>query len=134
MDIARYETQEDGTVFSDMLDHSQNPCFDCGACCNHFRVSFYQGELESLGGTVPDSLTESLTPFLVCMKGTEVGEGRCVALQGEPGKGGIRCGIYARRPSPCRAYHVWDDQGQPNPDCQRLRAPLGLAPLKPLEF
>ena len=35
-------------------DPAANPCLDCGACCAHFRVSFYIGELAGEnGGQVP---------------------------------------------------------------------------------
>jgi len=109
-----------------MADDASNPCLSCGGCCAHFRVSFYFGELDR-----PDLVTP-LTPWLVCMKGTEKGGGRCVALEGQPGQPGVRCSIYAQRPSPCRAFLAWDEQGQPNPDCQRIRAGLGLPGLEPL--
>ena len=33
-----------------------SPCLNCGACCSHFRVSFFWGECASSGGTVPDEL------------------------------------------------------------------------------
>jgi len=65
------------------------------------------------------------------MKGTEKGHGRCVALRGELGKPGIRCDIYPNRPSACREFDAWLEDGTPNPDCQRLRAGVGLAPLEP---
>ena len=51
-----------------MSDH--NPCMTCGACCAYFRVSFYWAEASDGGGTVPVDLTEPLTPFLRCMRGT----------------------------------------------------------------
>ena len=89
---------EDGRVFFDMAE-TDNPCFGCGCCCRHFRVSFYQGELDSQpGGVVPADLTVPVTPFRVAMKGTEHGNGRCVS-QLDDG----RCGIYENRPSVCRA-------------------------------
>ena len=65
-----------------MSDH--NPCMTCGACCAYFRVSFYWAEASDGGGTVPVDLTEPLTPFLRCMRGTNQKQSRCVALQGEP--------------------------------------------------
>jgi len=77
---------DEDRVFIDMADDERNPCLSCGACCQHFRVSSYQGELSTnLGGTVPADLAVSVTPFTACMKGTETGGGRCVALQGTPG-------------------------------------------------
>jgi Fe-S-cluster containining protein len=123
--------QDDNRVFVDMADSDENPCLSCGACCQHFRVSMYMGEMASSpGGTVPDEWVSAVNPFIVCMKGTEKGHGRCIALRGAVGKPGIRCEIYHRRPTPCREYRVWLDDGTPNPDCQRLRANIGLAPLR----
>jgi Fe-S-cluster containining protein len=124
--------QDDNRVFVDMADDESNPCLSCGACCQHFRVSMYMGEMASSpGGTVPDELVSAVNPVIVCMKGTEAGYGRCVALRGVVGKPGIRCEIYPLRPSPCREYRVWLEDGTPNPDCQRLRKNIGLVPLKP---
>lgn len=122
--------QEDKRVFADMAGHTGNPCLSCGACCQHFRVSMYMGEMASSpGGTVPDDLVNPLTSVIVCMKGTETGGGRCIALRGTVGQPGIHCAIYAARPTPCREYRVWHDDGTPNPNCQRLRGNIGLPPL-----
>ena len=123
------QVQDDNRIFIDMADDPENPCGSCGACCNHFRVSFYCGEMSSLGGQVPDALASKVNPVMACMQGTESGGGRCVALKGEIGRSGISCGIYANRPSPCREYPVWMPDGTPNPDCQRLRARAGIRPL-----
>ena len=109
-----------------------NPCLSCGACCAHFRVSFYCGEVAGEnGGRVPLELVTPISPLRVCMAGTERGAGRCVALRGELGKPGIHCAIYEDRPSPCREFEVWQPDGSVNPDCQRLRAALGLPGLAP---
>jgi uncharacterized protein len=124
--------QDDKRVFVDMADDVDNPCLSCGACCQHFRISMYMGEMASSpGGTVPDELVSPVNPVIVCMKGTEAGHGRCIALRGVVGKPGIRCEIYHLRPTPCREYRVWLEDGTPNPDCQRLRTNIGLPPLKP---
>jgi hypothetical protein len=115
-------------------DPSANPCISCGACCAYYRVSFYCGELEDgSGGTVPAALTTQVAPMISCMKGTETGHGRCVALVGELGRPGIACRIYERRPSTCREFDNWLPDGTPNPECQRLRARLGLPALAPLQ-
>ena len=107
---------EDGRVFFDMAENG-NPCVSCGACCRYFRVSFYHGELDTQpGGTVPAELTVSLTPFRACMKGTEEGEGRCIAQQDDG-----RCGIYENRPSVCREFPAFMEDGSLNPECVRLR-------------
>lgn len=109
----------------------ENPCLSCGVCCSHFRVSFYSGELSGeTGGTVPVELTTKVGPLRACMKGTEQGEGRCIALRGTLGQPGIHCAIYPDRPTPCRDYQIWELDGSPNVDCQRLRSKHGL-PLLP---
>ena len=120
-------TNTTSTTFTD-----DNPCLSCGACCSHFRVSFYFGELESHdGGWVPVAFTSKINDFRACMQGTESGEGRCVALRGTVGQTGISCSIYASRPSPCREFEAWLEDGMPNPDCQRVRAKHGLPSLPP---
>ncbi|HEY9281121.1 MAG TPA: YkgJ family cysteine cluster protein [Eoetvoesiella sp.] len=111
---------------------ASNPCLSCGACCAHFRVSFYCGEIAGEGGgTVPAELVTQVSPLRGCMKGTEYGGQRCIALRGELGQPGIACAIYEQRPSPCREFPTWLDDGSPNPDCQRLRNAIGLPPLSP---
>ncbi len=112
---------EDGRVYYDMA-REDNPCAGCGACCRHFRVSFYHGELDTQpGGCVPAELTTWITPFRACMKGTEAGAGRCVALQDDG-----RCSIYEHRPSVCREFPVFMEDGSMNPECLRLRAMYGV--------
>ncbi|NYT76598.1 YkgJ family cysteine cluster protein [Alcaligenaceae bacterium] len=109
---------------------ANNPCLSCGACCAHFRVSFYCGELAGeSGGTVPVDLVSQVGPLRACMKGTEYGGQRCIALRGELGQPGIHCSIYESRPSPCREFDPWMPDGSPNPDCQRVRLNIGLPPL-----
>lgn len=117
---------EDGRIYYDMTG-TENPCIDCGACCRHFRVSFYCGELDTQpGGHVPADMTVKITPFRACMKGTESGQGRCIALQDE----GL-CGIYAQRPSVCREFPVYMENGSMNPDCLRLRALYSIIAMLP---
>lgn len=126
-------THDNGRVFIDMPDSADNPCTACGACCAHYRVSFYCGELsDGSGGIVPVELTSKVNDFIACMQGTETGHGRCIALLGQLGQAGIGCSIYANRPSTCREFANWLEDGSPNPECQRLRGMLGLAPLPPL--
>lgn len=125
---------DDNRVFIDMPDTPDNPCTSCGACCAHYRVSFYCGELTGgSGGVVPAEMTTKVNAVIACMKGTEAGNGRCVALVGELGKEGISCSIYQNRPTPCREFANWFDDGTPNPECQKLRAGIGLPPLPPLQ-
>ncbi len=122
---------DDDRVFIDMPDSPDNPCTNCGACCAYYRVSFYCGELTGgSGGIVPAELTSPVTPFIACMKGTETGHGRCIALVGELGQPGIHCRIYANRPTPCREFANWLEDGSPNPECQKLRQRIGLPPLE----
>lgn len=114
----------DGRIYYDMAG-TENPCIGCSACCRHFRVSFYHGELDTQpGGHVPADMTVQLSPFRACMRGTESGHGRCVALLDN----GL-CGIYAQRPSVCREFPVWMADGSMNPDCVRLRIVHGIAAL-----
>ncbi len=95
-----------------------NPCLNCGACCAHFRVSFYWAEAEALD----PALTEPLSPHLSCMRGTNQREPHCAALRGAIG-GATACGIYEDRPSPCRELQAGDDK------CLRARAHHGLPAL-----
>lgn len=117
----------DGDIHIDMADDPSNPCKTCGVCCTHYRISFYQGECDTNGGLVPANMVIPITPFIVAMKGSETG-GRCIALTGEIGKD-IGCSIYHNRPSSCRSFPVWLENGNPNPDCQTLRQKAGLKPL-----
>ena len=112
-----------------------NPCLSCGACCAHFRVSFYWGEADpAQGGTVPPEMVEDLTPFRRCMKGTNQKEPRCIALEGEIGQR-VRCSIYDRRPTPCREFGVdWSNgmllfNAEDLERCTKARAEWGLPPL-----
>ena len=124
MTIQQSIANADGSVWHNLTEQRElNPCSDCGLCCQHFRISFYHGELDTQpGGYVPSDLSVQLTPFRACMKGTEMGNGSCCAHDPEKG-----CTIYSQRPSVCREYAVWDEHGNPNPDCQRLRQAHGLA-------
>ncbi len=111
-----------------------NPCLDCGICCTHFRISFYWAEADDApGGFVPAHMTEKLNHHLRCMKGSNDVPRRCSALRGEPGVE-VFCTIYERRPTPCREFPVYLEDGMPNPKCDELRAKIDLPPLEPLEF
>ena len=108
-----------------------NPCLSCGVCCAHFRVSFYWAETDPfLGGQVPVELTENINDRFVCMQGTNCQSPRCIALKGEIGEQ-VYCSIYDNRPTPCRDYPLWMQDGSINPECQRLRALYGLPPVDP---
>ena len=110
------------------MSDSQNPCVTCGACCAHFRVSFYWAEADDGAGAVPVELTEPLTPFMRNMRGTNQRQPRCIALQGEVG-GCVSCGIYQQRPSPCREFSMSGENGELNEACDRARARYGLPAL-----
>jgi hypothetical protein len=69
-------------------------------------VSFYWGESdESESGTVPLVLTEDISPFYKCMKGTGQKPARCAALQGQVGIR-VKCSIYALRSTTCREFGI----------------------------
>ena len=100
---------EDGRVFFDMAE-TDNPCFGCGCCCRHFRVSFCQGELDSQpGGVVPADRDGAGDAIPRRHEGTEHGNDRCVS-QLDDG----RCGIYENRPSVCREFPVFMEDGSMN--------------------
>lgn len=106
-----------------------HPCLRCGACCAYFRVAFYWGEMASAQpGGVPDELTERRDPLRVAMRGTQQSNPRCIALQGTVTQD-AHCGIYARRPSPCRDLSPAWEHGDPSPQCDRARIAHGLTPL-----
>ncbi|MDX9700674.1 MAG: YkgJ family cysteine cluster protein [Rhodocyclaceae bacterium] len=111
-----------------------NPCLDCGICCTHFRISFYWAEADDApGGFVPVGMTEKLNDFRRCMKGSNQLPRRCAALAGTPGDR-VFCTIYEQRPTPCREFPVYFEDGSPNPKCDELRAIIGLPPLEPLDW
>lgn len=106
-----------------------NPCISCGACCAHFRASFYWSEAElSLGGTVPPELVDKLNERFVVMKGTNRSAPYCVALNGAIGEQ-VGCSIYPLRSSVCRDFPYSWQNGMHNPSCDQARAAWGLPPL-----
>jgi hypothetical protein len=95
-------------------------CQACGACCAHFRVSFYNGECDfNPSGSVPTELVETVNPFLVCMKGTQQKSPRCVALEGTIGVS-VACQIYPLRSSTCRNFNAGSEA------CLKARNAHGL--------
>lgn len=106
-----------------------DPCVRCGACCASLRVSFHRSQLDSEGGYVPDALTLEETSSTCRMRGTDLAEPRCVALEGVVGAQ-VRCTIYAQRPDPCREFAPHGLFGIGNGDCSRARRRHGLAPLE----
>lgn len=113
-----------------------SPCITCGACCAHYRVSFYWGEADpEQGGLVPPELVEPVDEFFSCMKGTNRTHPRCVALVGEVGKA-VHCGIYEMRSTSCREFGIHMHAGVPvaSPQdlarCNQARAVYGLPALQ----
>lgn len=110
----------------------KNPCIGCGACCSYFRVSFYQGELESVGGYVPDNDVIPINMFYVAMKGTDIKENKkCINLTGEVGQC-ASCSKYENRPSPCRDFPASYENGTGEQDerCDKARNFHGLKKLE----
>ena len=103
-------------------------------CCTHFRLSFYWGETDAApGGFVPAEMTERVNHHLSCMKGSKRQPRRCSALAGTVGEG-VAGTIDDRRPTPCREFPAYFDDGAPNPKCDALRATIGLPPLPRLDL
>ena len=101
-------------------DSSDSPsCQTCGACCAAYRVSFYWAEAAQR--SLPEAMTERVTPWHSALAGTNQAEPRCHALSGQIGQQ-VTCGVYAQRPSPCREVQPGDEK------CQRARALHGLPP------
>lgn len=111
------------------MTHRLNPCLQCGACCAHYRASFYWSESNDISGVPPD-LTEKLNDFLVVMKGTRNPGPRCIALQGHVGTAAW-CSIYERRALVCRNFPPSWENGIPNERCDKARAAWNLKPLTP---
>lgn len=104
-------------------------CLACGACCAFFRVSFHWSETLSESFGVPGERAEGVNAHFLAMRGTNQPTPRCEALEGALGDC-VNCAIYENRPSPCRDFRASDEPGGPNPDCDRARASIGLAPLR----
>ena len=83
-----------------------------------------------MGGNVPIELTEKLDPHRLVMRGTQATRPRCVALDGVVGQDS-RCGIYAQRPSVCRALQPSWESGLPSEQCDKARQAYGLPALGP---
>lgn len=99
-------------------------CLECGACCAIFRVSFYWAEADArMSGRVPEELVTKISPHYVAMRGTDVKQPRCVALEGSIGER-VSCAIYENRSSACRQFAAGDAR------CNQARAGHGLPPLE----
>ena len=84
---------------------TQDACLTCGACCAHYRVSFYWAE----GLNMPEHYTEPVTSVYSCMVGTNQANPRCIALGGEVGKQ-VSCNMYEARSSSCKEVQIADEQ------------------------
>jgi uncharacterized protein len=102
-------------------DAFMDECQRCGACCAHFRVSFYWAEGWSRG--LPDLLVEKVNHQMACMAGTNQVQPRCVSLDGIVGQQ-VRCSVYALRPEPCRELQPGEEK------CLAARRAKGLGPLQ----
>ena len=95
-------------------------CQQCGACCAYFRVSFYWTETDAHPeGTVPAELTTPITPHLVAMRGTDIKQPRCIALDGTVGVS-VSCTIYPQRSTSCHDCEAGSEK------CNRARLKHGL--------
>jgi hypothetical protein len=113
---------------------SPNPCLSCGACCCHYRVSFYWREADDdTPGGVPVGMTEDFNDMRRMMRGTNDRAPRCVALEGEIG-GLAPCAIYERRPSVCREFPASYSDGRHNERCDKARIKYGLPPVSPADW
>ncbi|OWY37505.1 zinc/iron-chelating domain-containing protein [Xenophilus sp. AP218F] len=106
------------------MSDQDNPCQSCGACCAHYRVSFYWAEADDGGGATPHQMTEKLDAWSRCMRGTWSSRPRCCALRGEIGAA-VACDIYPQRPTPCREVIAGSAQ------CAQARRCHGLPVLSP---
>ncbi|WP_027016722.1 YkgJ family cysteine cluster protein [Comamonas composti] len=85
------------------MSQSLHPCLSCGVCCCNYRVEFSVYELQSQGGTVPDTLAHEVSGNRWRMNGTSHFPIRCVALT-DFSDGHKGCGIYEQRSRPCRDF------------------------------
>ncbi|MFN7454785.1 MAG: YkgJ family cysteine cluster protein [Pseudobdellovibrionaceae bacterium] len=105
-----------------------HPCQTCGACCAYFRVSFSSQELVPRGVTPREAVVHP-DQNQVTLKGTEVRHSiGCKQLQGKVGHF-VACGIYEKRPSPCRVFEASYEYGHKNTRCDEARARHGLRAL-----
>jgi len=113
----------------------KNPCLTCGACCAHFLVTFRVSEMDpAQERSVPPEYAEPFDEERFCLLGTNQLAPRCAALQGEVGHK-VRCGIYDRRPTPCRNFGVSWESGRITSSrtqidkCNAVRKEWDLLPL-----
>lgn len=78
---------------------------------------------------MPDALAVEETASTCRMRGTDLAEPRCTALEGVVGVQ-VSCSIYGQRPDPCHEFTAHGLFGISNGDCSRVRRRHGLAPLE----
>ena len=111
-----------------------NPCLTCGACCAHFRASFYWAEADdATPDGVPTHLTDDFPPHFRIMKGTNSKSPRCIALIGQIGRS-VYCDIHPRRSTVCRDFPPSYENGVVNERCDQARAAHQLPPLTPEDW
>ena len=86
-------------------------CLDCGACCSCVEVQLADGDAPPIQFVDLAHRRMRIVPLT---------DGRCVALAGEVGRRGIRCGCYDQRPRVCREVKRGD------PMCLAARFHCGL--------
>lgn len=106
----------------------KNPCLSCGACCALFKVVFDQSETDEYRSDgVPVQYTVRVDQTRCAMRGTELRNKRCAALEGNVSRR-VSCAIYSRRPSCCRDFRAGWQRDEVNPTCNRARTAFGLHP------
>lgn len=78
-------------------------------------------------------MTEQVNHHYLAMRGTNQRQKRCIALEGTVGES-VSCSIYNQRPTPCREFPVFLEDGSLNPECNRIRAVYNLPPLVMPEY
>lgn len=105
-----------------------NPCKRCGACCAVWKVCFPAVEADTgKTGRVPVELTVPVSETRLAMRGTELQQRRCCALEGQIGHW-VSCSIYQFRPTACREFKASWEMGVSNHSCDRARTIYGLVP------
>lgn len=108
------------------------PCVICGACCRYFKIEFDYKKNKQVPMNFYNKKT-LLWQFMnleyrniAAMKGAEsFNKGKCIALDGELGEKAL-CTIYENRPDHCRAFPVWEKNGEQNKRCIKARVEKGL--------
>lgn len=122
------ETRFNSNVKRSNPDRPMNLCMRCGACCACFRVAFPREEAnDNPNGVVPLEYTRVSGQNKLVMEGTDGRNPRCIALEGFVGSS-VRCTIYDRRPSTCRAFVGAWESNTTNPVCNNARVRFGLSP------